>query len=243
MSIGGAKPLTCLPLIGKLRGELIGQAKQLKILAPDLLEWRADYFEQVEDIDACLFSLRELRKEIGKIPLIFTLRSSLEGGQCKLAEYERQALIIEALMSGEADIFDIEMSNKPVFIESIKKAKVQTQSKLILSYHNFDSTPSEEVIVDKLVQAEEMGADIAKVAVMPKNNGDVLTLLGATNRARTTLVNIPIITMSMGATGAVTRLVGGQFGSDITFAIGEASSASGQLPIADVRRVMDILGY
>ena len=86
-----------------------------------------------------------------------------------------------------------------------------------------------------------MGADIAKVAVMPENNRDVLALMSATDRARTTLVRVPIITMSMGPLGAVTRLAGGQFGSDITFAAGAVSSAPGQLAIADVRMVMDIL--
>ncbi len=242
VAIGGVEPLVCLPLIAKRKDELISQAGQLKTSGPDLLEWRVDCFDQAEDIDACIGSLRELRKEIGKTVLIFTFRSSLEGGQSKINEEKRLELIVGALMTGDADIVDIEMSNQPDFIESIKKIKAQTQTKLILSYHNFDATPSEEFIVDKLVQAEEMGADIAKVAVMPENNGDVLTLLSATNRARSALVKIPIITMSMGEIGAITRLAGGQFGSDITFAIGGASSAPGQLPIADVRKVMAILG-
>ncbi len=243
VAIGGVKPLICLPLLAKDNDELIYQAGQIKILGPDLLEWRVDCFEEVEDKDGCLLSLRELRKEIGLIVLIFTFRSSHEGGQSKLDEEKRLELIMAALKTGDVDIVDIEMSNQPYFIDSIKEVTAQTKSKLILSYHDFDKTPSEGFIVDKLVQAEEMGADIAKVAVMPEGNGDVLTLLSATNRARTALVNIPIVTMSMGETGAITRIAGGQFGSDITFAMGEASSAPGQLPIADVRLVMDILGY
>jgi 3-dehydroquinate dehydratase-1 len=47
--------------------------------------------------------------------------------------------------------------------------------------------------------------------------------------------------MSMGEQGAVTRLAGGLFGSDITFAVGKASSAPGQIPIAEMRAGMAVL--
>ncbi len=241
VAIGGEKPLICLPLLAKQKSDLFEQAGQAKILMPDLLEWRVDCFEQAEDRNACLESLKELRNEIGSIPLIFTCRSHLEGGQSTMTEEKRLKLISGVLMTGDIDIVDIELSSGVDFVDSIKKIMEQTQSRLILSYHNFEKTPSEEFIVDKLVQAEEMGADIAKVAVMPENNRDVLTLMSATDRARTTQLRIPMVTMSMGPLGAVTRLVGGQFGSDITFATGAVSSAPGQLAIADVRMVMDIL--
>ena len=86
-----------------------------------------------------------------------------------------------------------------------------------------------------------MGADIAKVAVMPKNYKDVLILLNATLKARTEHLEIPIITMSMGPEGGVTRLAGGLFGSDLTFAIGKEASAPGQIPIGDLRQAMSVL--
>ena len=47
-----------------------------------------------------------------------------------------------------------------------------------------------------------------------------------------------MITIAMGDGGRVTRLAGGLFGSDITFAAGEASSAPGQIPVAELRRAM-----
>jgi len=239
--IGGGDPLICLPLLAKAKDVLVSHARQIKESGADLLEWRVDCFGQAADKDICLGSLKALRKEIGSLPLIFTFRSLLEGGQSDINEEKRLELIKNAQLSGSTDIVDIEMSSQSDFITSIKEIRDQTQSKMILSYHNFEETPSKEFIVDKLVQAEEMGADIAKVAVMPKNTADVLTLLSATNRARTTHVKIPMITMSMGTLGGVTRLAGGLFGSDITFAMGRDSSAPGQLPIGDVRRVLDIL--
>ena len=108
-------------------------------------------------------------------------------------------------------------------------------------FHNFDQTPDEAIIFDKLVQAQDMGADIAKVAVMPKDYKDVLVLLSATLKARTERLKIPIITMSMGPEGGVTRLAGGLFGSDITFATGKDASAPGQIPIGALRQAMAVL--
>ncbi|UCH24013.1 MAG: type I 3-dehydroquinate dehydratase, partial [Deltaproteobacteria bacterium] len=47
--------------------------------------------------------------------------------------------------------------------------------------------------------------------------------------------------MSMGKLGIVTRIVGGLFGSDITFAIGKISSSPGQIPIEELRKAMAII--
>ena len=66
-------------------------------------------------------------------------------------------------------------------------------------------------------------------------------LLSATLKARTEALEIPIVTMSMGAEGVVTRLAGGLFGNDITFAIGKNASAPGQIPIGELRRAMAVL--
>lgn len=85
-----------------------------------------------------------------------------------------------------------------------------------------------------------VGADIAKVAVMPRDMGDVLTLLTATLQSSRKL-GIPVVSMSMGGQGTLTRLCGWAFGSAMTFAVGENSSAPGQLPVEDVEAGLAIL--
>jgi 3-dehydroquinate dehydratase-1 len=92
----------------------------------------------------------------------------------------------------------------------------------------------------KFLTADQLGADVAKVAVMPRDFDDVLTLLTATRQASKKL-RIPLISMSMGPLGAITRLVGGVFGSSLSFAVGAASSAPGQVPIEDLNAVLEIL--
>ena len=75
---------------------------------------------------------------------------------------------------------------------------------------------------------------------MPRDRADVLTLLAATAQADDK-AKIPLISMSMGPLGAVTRMIGGAFGSSLSFAVGEGSSAPGQMPIADLKTVYDII--
>lgn len=239
--IGGPDPLICLPLVAETKADLLSQAKELTALAPDLLEWRIDGYNRVEDVGDSLQALRQLRAAIGEIPLIFTCRIDAEGGFKNIDQQVRLELILETIRAGEADIIDVEICNDAGFRNKVTEACRSHGAKLIFSYHNFNETPSEAFIVEKLLEARQLDADIAKVAVMPKDYADVLTLLSATLKARTEGLGIPIVTMAMGPEGAVTRLAGGLFGSDITFAIGKQASAPGQIPIGVLRKAMDAL--
>jgi 3-dehydroquinate dehydratase I len=239
--IGGADPLVCIPLVAADKTSLIDQASALVPLAPDLFEWRVDGYGKVADPADCIDTLAALRSIIGDIPMIFTCRIASEGGIQPVDPETRLALIDAAIDSNRPDIVDIELRNPPALIETVHKAAERQGIRLILSYHDFSRTPSQEVILDKLEQAQSLGADIAKVAVMPNDYMDVLTLLNATMKARCETVKIPVITMAMGRLGAVTRMAGGLFGSDVTFAIGETATAPGQIPIDALRQAMKLL--
>jgi 3-dehydroquinate dehydratase-1 len=111
---------------------------------------------------------------------------------------------------------------------------------LVLSFHDFNATPMVDDIVAKFEQAQALGADVAKIAVMPQSNDDVFALLAATSRAARELL-IPVVSMAMGPMGAITRTNGWLFGSAMTFAVGASSSAPGQMPIEDVRSVIEAM--
>ena len=239
--IGGPLPLVCLPLVGDTRAKVLQEAEALVTLEPDLLEWRIDGYEQVEDIADSLSLLKEMRTIIGDTALIFTCRIDLEGGMSKLDRETRLNLNSEAIKSGDIDIIDIELCNNRQFIDTIKAHTQEHGVKLILSYHNFAETPSEHFIYAKLVEAQSTGADIAKFAAMPQGHGDVLSLFNATLKARNQAVQVPIVAMSMGPMGAVSRIAGGLFGSDITFGIGMQASAPGQIPIKELRSGLELL--
>ena len=240
-AIGGPLPLICLPLVAKNSDSLLRQANELIHMQPDLLEWRIDDYQKVTAVTDCLAVLEELRTVIADIPLIFTCRIDREGGLQKIPQEKRLELISAAMASGKVDIVDIGLCNEKDFIETVRKKAAANGVKLILSHHNFSETPTGEFIYTTLVKAQEMGADIAKLAAMPNDYTDVLTLMSATNKARNEVVDVPMVTISMGPQGKITRLAGGLFGSDITFAVGRESSAPGQIPINELRTGMALL--
>lgn len=239
--IGGPEVVVCLPMVAHERSGLLDQAGRSVRMKPDLLEWRIDRYDGVESVAKSLELLETLRTTIGDIPLIFTCRIHSEGGARKLPRQHRLDLINGAIRSGHVDIVDIEMRNGPEFLESVKGECLAAGTSLMLSYHDFEKTPEEAFIYDTLARAQTLGANIAKIAVMPGGYDDVLTVMKATLRARSQVVDIPIATIAMGAVGGITRIAGGLFGSDITFAMGRDASAPGQIPIERLRLAMDVV--
>lgn len=240
--IGGPVPLICLPLMAENAEDLFAQAETTAALKPDLVEWRADRIEMLPQPETLKHLLASLRNILADIPLIFTCRRAAEGGCHQIDSNLRHRYNREAVDSGCVDLIDTEISNGTQWIAQLRQACQPAEVALILSCHDFNATPDEGVLVDRMIEAQSLGADIAKVAVMARDFRDALTLLQATCRARSGPVKIPLITVAMEAHGALTRIVGGLFGSDITFALGSAGSAPGQIPIESLRRAWAALG-
>lgn len=241
ITIGGPAPLICLPLMAVDDADLLQQAKDLVTLGPDLLEWRIDAYEKVENVTDSIATLSALADIIGPTPLVFTCRIDAEGGARPMARETRLNVILAAIRSGKTDIVDVEMRNDDAFIDAVRRAAQAHGVKTIFSFHDFHATPEAATIVEKLVLAQDRGADIAKAAVTPRSPKDVLAMMTATLEARVEHLDIPMITISMGTQGKVTRLAGGLFGSDITFASGNVASAPGQIPVAALRQAMTLL--
>lgn len=238
---GGKFPLICTPLVGRTLDKLLAELDVVLPKQPDVLEWRVDFFEQIGDAGAVMAAARAIKARAGGIPVLFTRRSTLEGGE-KIALNEGQVLsLYEAVCASQSiDLIDYEMANDPANIVRVRSAAKSHGIKLVLSFHNFSYTPSLESLVGKFLSADQLGADVAKVAVMPRDMDDVLTLLTATREASKKL-RIPLISMSMGPLGAITRMIGGAFGSSLSFAVGAAASAPGQVPIEDLNTVLAIV--
>ena len=238
---GGHLPAVCAPLVARTAAALREEARVVAAKQPDLLEWRVDFFEDLAEPEAVLATARALRAQAGGLPILFTRRHAREGGEpIALQEPQVVALYEAVCASGCVDLVDFEMGNDAQDLVRVRAAARGAGLPLVLSFHDFKRTPPIAELVERFRQAESLGADVAKVAVMPQSLEDVHALLGATLQASST-VGVPVISMAMGRLGAVSRLCGGVFGSALTFAVGAAASAPGQMPIEDVRAGLAVL--
>lgn len=234
-------PAICVPLIGQSRALILEEVKIALALQPDLLEWRVDHFEEASSIDTVLELSRTLRDQGGDVPLLFTLRSAREGGAERSAtETESVALIETVAGTGLFDFVDVEIACPEAEVKRLVATAHAAGVRVIGSSHDFGSTPDDEAMLARFRLAAELGADAAKLAVMPKDMSDVLRLLEVTWRARQEL-GVPIISMAMGSLGVVTRAFGHLFGSSLSFAAGAAASAPGQLPIEELRTLFGMV--
>ena len=238
---GGKEPLICTSLIAKNEAELLSELAIVVQKSPDIIEWRVDFFEEIGDVACVLSAAQKIRESAKGIPIIFTRRSTLEGGETIAINEDQVLEIYQAVCASKCvDFIDSELSRDPIHFKAALNAAHSNGIKLIASFHNFQLTPSKAEIVEKFVLAEKMGADIAKVAVMPRVIDDVLTLLSATIEGNRT-IKLPIISMSMGPFGSLSRLFGWALGSSVTFAVCNKASAPGQVPIAELRTVLEIV--
>lgn len=235
---GGKQPLVCAPLVGKTREALLAEAQLIERAGPDVVEWRVDFYSGIARTNEVIDTARALKQAFGATPLLLTCRSAREGGAPPAMSEDAVVELYAALAgAGCVELLDFEMSNELEHVHRVREAARKNKVGLVLSYHNFRETPPLRTLNQRFLRAQELGADIAKVAVMPEKLDDVLTLLEATLQSSERL-KIPLISMSMGAYGSLTRMFGWVFGSALTFGVGASGSAPGQLPIEDLNAVI-----
>ena len=241
LEIGVELPKICVPIVDKTEEEILETARKIVVTEADLVEWRADWFESVFDFEKILEVLGKLREILGEYPILFTCRTSKEGGEISLTEKQYKSLNQYAVESGYVDLIDVEIFGYSDAAKEIIEFSHENGVKVVGSYHDFCATPSKEEIIRRLVFMQEAKADISKIAVMPQNKQDVLTLLSATEEMVREHNSTPVITMSMGPQGVISRIAGKVFGSAITFGTVGKTSAPGQLDVEALRTVMEML--
>ncbi|TKI02926.1 type I 3-dehydroquinate dehydratase [Martelella alba] len=241
LTIGSGAPKIIVPLMGKDAASIRAEAQSYQDVDFDILEWRADHFADAGTPERVIAAARELRRLIADKPILFTFRTSREGGEQALAPADYLALNRAIVDSGLADLIDLELFSGDQAVAATVEYAHAKGVKVVMSNHEFHKTPPQEEIVGRLRKMQSLGADIPKIAVMPQNKTDVLTLLAATLEMHERYAERPIITMSMSRSGIISRLAGEVFGSAATFGAVKKASAPGQIAIGELRSVLEIL--
>lgn len=241
IEIGAGIPKICVPIVGVTREEILAAAENIKSTKADVVEWRVDWYEDIFDFTKTEATMQALREVLGEMPILFTFRTSKEGGEKAIETGDYVKLNQNAAKTGLIDLVDVEAFTGDEAVKAVVETAHANGVKVIASNHDFHKTPEKEEIVSRLRKMQELGADIPKIAVMPQNKKDVLTLLAATEEMVSEYADRPIITMSMSGTGVISRLCGEVFGSALTFGAVGKVSAPGQMGIEDLTTVLGLL--
>lgn len=238
LELGSGIPAVCIPNVGKTKEEILSLTEQYRSMSMDLMEWRVDWFEGVEDTQAVLDVLSGVREKLGDTPLLFTFRTKKEGGVHEMDTTAYVSLNKAVAATKLADLIDVEIFTGDGVVSDLISAIHASGTKVVASNHDFDKTPAKSDILYRLRKMQDMGADIPKIAVMPRSKRDVLTLLSATEEMASDYADRPIITMSMAGLGSISRLSCEVFGSCLTFGSGSMASAPGQIAAGELRQVL-----
>ena len=170
----------------------------------------------------------------------------LLAGQCRqwiatcrpgnLTERERKKLLAESIRSG-ATYVDIEYEAGVDYCRSLVNLAKKCRTKVIISYHNFESTPDIDTLNRIIRHSVVMGADIVKIAVTASSPADcalIMSLYGRHER---------LVVFAMGETGKITRIAAPLLGAEFTFAsVDEANlTAPGQLTASKMEEIYRML--
>jgi 3-dehydroquinate dehydratase I len=191
---------------------------------PDLFEFRLDCLcEVVDQLERKMSSLRG--------PLIITARDSREGGMGNLSFAKRCELLSRFLP--RAKYVDVELRSARTFKPLLAQAR-KRNVRVILSFHDFQSTPTLRALRVKARDAKSIGADIFKVATRTDTPAALAQLVDFI----TSKHKVPISAMGIGKLGALSRLLLARCGSVLNYASFERPTVEGQLPIELLRSAL-----
>lgn len=210
-----------IPIFQQKCSDVIAVAEDCIDKGADILEFRIDALKNPE--------ISEIKKTIEEInfPMIATNRINSEGGSFKGSEEDRFRILYECC--DLVDYVDVELQSDDEYINRIH----ETGTKTIVSYHDFEKTPDLNEIMYIVSKEQELG-DIAKVAFMPQDLEDTLTVLAVLSHCENT------IAISMGDLGSYTRVMASKFDSPITFAAGTDVTAPGQIDIETMKALLNM---
>ena len=195
----------------------------------DCVEIRLDHLEDASDLKA----LKAVKK-----PLVVSCMPAWEGGKYRGDEEERVKLLMDCL--SYCEYVTIELNTKPNLRERLVEEAKTKGVKVIVSFHDFSGTPSKESMKKTVRREKTAGADIAKAAFTAKSYNDALRTMDILLEKG---FGIPLIVISMGSFGRISRILGPMLGSYLTYAAAGKGkeSAPGQLTVKEVKAMMKVL--
>ncbi|MDC5512142.1 type I 3-dehydroquinate dehydratase [Acinetobacter baumannii] len=229
---------TIVPITAKTKEQALAQAQVIANTADaDLAEFRIDLLSFASDTKQVIALGHELKKILGNKPMIATIRTKNEGGQLEISDADYGKTYQAYLKNPFMDWLDVEMFRDQKVVSEIVQKAHQKKVLIVMSNHDFQKTPSQDEIEKRLLKQDQMGADVLKIAVMPKSKQDVFTLMNATLKVSQQTTK-PLLTMSMGQLGTISRVATANMGGSYSFGMIGQASAPGQIDVTKLKQIL-----
>ena len=192
---------------------------------------------------ASMYELAEIRIDLAgfnveQVKKVFSSHKNLVA-TCRPENYtddKRKELLKTAIKAG-AGYVDVEIESDKDFIDEIKRTASENHCSLIISYHNYEETPSKTELESIVSECFFLGADVAKVACMVneiKDNANILSLFTLGKR---------IVALGMGELGKITRVITPFLGAEFTFAAPDSGegTAPGQITTERMKSIYTVM--
>ncbi|MFL4378886.1 type I 3-dehydroquinate dehydratase [Acinetobacter baumannii] len=229
---------TIVPITAKTKEQALAQAQVIANTADaDLAEFRIDLLSFASDTKQVIALGHELKKILGNKPMIATIRTKNEGGQLEISDADYGKTYQAYLKNPFMDWLDVEMFRDQKVVSEIVQKAHQKKVLVVMSNHDFQKTPNQDEIEKRLLKQDQMGADVLKIAVMPKSKQDVFTLMNATLKVSQQTTK-PLLTMSMGQLGTISRVAIANMGGSYSFGMIGQASAPGQIDVTKLKQIL-----
>ncbi len=239
--------MICIPIISQTNDEALRDIRR-SAPAADAIELRMDVIEggdlpmlvaeagkaspNVKIIVTCR------RPEESLLPSVRTLRDVNKG-----RTLPAKLLLLEQAVALGVDFVDIEMACGEEAVHRLRSSirRQKSLTKIIVSWHDIDKTPSFAKLKTIFHACLRVGADLIKIVPYARHREDNLKVLALFAYAKKW--NCPLIAMCMGDEGRMSRVLAISLGSVLTFAVLQSGGASapGQLTVGAMKEFHRLL--
>ena len=151
------------------------------------------------------------------------------------AEELAENQLLKAIEAG-AKYVDLEVEAPPMMGRRIRQACQQHGSMLIRSFHDFEGTPTEPVLLSLLEKGRRFGGEVVKIVTTATGKADADRVMALYREAEPGT----LVAFCMGSEGRESRLEALRLGAPFTYACltAEEATAPGQWTTADMRRAV-----
>jgi|SRR5579863_380815 len=222
-------PRICIALGLPDASKLLEHARHEADAGETFLEFRLDHLDNPE---SGIKVIRDFLKQHPECIILATCRRHQNHGKFN-GSVEEQLRILDLALRAGAQAIDLEIESAEAASEKLSDFRGRAQ--IIISYHNFETTPQLDLLVKRMTRLPADAYKVVSAARKPSDNARVLALARAHPRT-------PLVVLAVGELGFPTRVLSPAFGGLYTYAAGMATqgTAAGQVSARLLRHLYRI---